>query len=104
MMMTRSRYLPFLLIVLVVGGYTALSIATGFDAQQKAWLDSNPAVAVGIRIAVILFLVGGGIAWLIEPDRNADGRSTRRSRFWAFIAFGLAGVQIAALLFGNPFK
>ncbi|WP_337846038.1 hypothetical protein [Sphingomonas sp.] len=104
MKMARSRYVPFLLIVLVAGSYAALSIATGFDVQQKAWLDANPAVAIGIRIAVILFLVGGGIAWLIEPDRKADGRPTRRSRFWCFVAFGLAGAQTAALLFGNPFK
>lgn len=102
--MIRARRSQLLLLALIVGGLTFLSIATGFDARQKAWFDANPPAAIGIRIAVILILVGGGVAYLTEPGHTVDGSAPRLSRLWALIAFAMAGAQLAVLLFGNPFN
>lgn len=99
-----SKFRCFLIIALVAGGYAVASVATGFGDLQKAWLDNHSAAHIAARIILALIFVGAGIAWLLDPSRNSDGRPTFGSRLWAGVALTLAALQLAALFFGNPFQ
>jgi len=97
------RHTRLVLTLLVAVGYAVFATVTGLGDAQKAWIDKNPAVGVALRVLIILFLVAGGFAWLVQPSRKPNGRPTVGSRLLVLFAFAMAGGQLAVIVLGNPF-